>query len=320
MRAWLKAGAGAAALAAIPLHGARAQVACGVSGPSFAFGQLNVASPSPTYSSGSSQVTCSNGYGFAITAYACVTFGTGTGGMSGSDRAMSSGPSRIPLEIRESAGNGPQVGDGTTWQGSSVKTLSLPANGSASVTFPFVASVPGGLSPLPPAGSYLSTFAGADYALLGSVTPSSTCAQVKASLAQSVSGSMSVTATVVNQCSVSAAPLNFGAASLMASNIDASSVVTVTCNASTPATLGLDNGSHGGTGPTDRRMTAGASTVRYGIYWDAARTAPAGTVGAGGQPLSVPGTAAQTVFGRVPPQASVPPGTYTDVVGVTVSY
>ena len=298
---------------------AKAQVSCTLTGGPLAFGTLNVVTGLPAYASGTATGTCTSTIGFPITGYACLDIGTGTGGISGGERAMASGGNLLPFEVRSTPGSATEIGDGTTWPSAGPMTISLPATGTASVSFPVVAIVrPQGVLPAP--GTYTSTFTGAAFRLYGTSNAVTTCAQANAAVQYAVTGSLLVTATVTNQCTVTASPLSFGTTSFMTANIDVAAAVTVTCNASTPVTVSLDNGSTG-TGPTARQMSSGANRVLYAAYWNSARTTPAGLAsnsqgmaGVANKVLSLP------VYGRVPPQASKPPGSYVDTIGVTVSY
>jgi spore coat protein U-like protein len=68
-------------------------------------------------------------------------------------------------------------------------------------------------------------------------------------------------------------------------------------------------------------MTMGASAITYGIYQDVGRTQPWGdtmgtTFGATGNGL----TQNLPTYGRVPPQTTPAPATYTDTIVVTLTY
>ena len=73
---------------------------------------------------------------------------------------------------------------------------------------------------------------------------------------------------------------------------------------------------------TTRKMTSGANTINYSLYQNSSRTTVWGnTVGTN----TVSGTGsglgqALTVYGRVPPQTTPAPGTYTDTIVATVTY
>jgi spore coat protein U-like protein len=134
-----------------------------------------------------------------------------------------------------------------------------------------------------------------------------------------VTGTLSVSATVVSQCSVTAGNLNFGIASVLTAPLSATAAISVNCNGAIPVTIALDNGATG-TGPTTRLMTAGPKTVQYGIYKDSAHAQPWGAV-VGSNTGSVNGPSGSlTAYGSVPAQTSPAPGSYADVVNVTATY
>jgi len=62
-------------------------------------------------------------------------------------------------------------------------------------------------------------------------------------------------------------------------------------------------------------MSRGAETITYGLYKDADRSQPWGDTGTPGSTIAGTGNGAAqtlTVYGRVPPQKTPSPGTYTD--------
>jgi spore coat protein U-like protein len=68
-------------------------------------------------------------------------------------------------------------------------------------------------------------------------------------------------------------------------------------------------------------MTLGPETITYGLYRDSARSLVWGSLAGSTVSGSGNGTAtAHPVYGRVPPQATPPPGTYSDTVVATVTY
>ena len=115
--------------------------------------------------------------------------------------------------------------------------------------------------------------------------------------------------------------VDFGTASLLTANIDASSTLSVRCTNTTPYTVALDGGLSAATDPTLRQMVKGALKITYGLYSNATRTTAWGS-GAGATVAGTGSGSSQslTIYGRVPPQASVPPGAYSDTVIVSVTY
>lgn len=120
-------------------------------------------------------------------------------------------------------------------------------------------------------------------------------------------------------------PLAFG-------NTDSTGSVKVTCGgvAGLLVPFTVDLGKGGGTSFSTRRMASGAHTLSYNVYLDSNYTTVWGdgtsaTSRASGSLLLdalglTPGVTF-TVYGRIPGrQLTVPPGTYTDSLTVTVTY
>ncbi len=140
--------------------------------------------------------------------------------------------------------------------------------------------------------------------------------------AATATGSMNVQITILASCDVvSASDLNFGSTAAIASAIDQTSTITVKCSSTTPYNVGISLGSGGGS-TSARRLVNGGNFVTYALYRDSGRTQLWGdTVGT--DTVSGTGSGANqslTVYGRVGAQTVPPPGTYTDVVTVTVTY
>ena len=257
--------------------------------------------------------------GQAQTFYACLSIGTGTGGTTATDRTLAFVAKTIAIQITGGASWPSQIGNGTSYPMEGVVSFSVPRQSSGSYTFSVVVTIPAP-SPLPTPGTYASTFTGTDFQVYWDTTSHATCAAlVSAGTTTIATGTFSASAVVANQCGVSATNMNFGSASLLTAALSATAQVSVSCNASLPVTVALDNGATG-TGPTNRLMTAGSNSIRYGIYQDSAHTQPWGsTVGTNTASASGP-SATLTTYGQVPAQLAPVPGSYADVVGVTVTY
>lgn len=141
--------------------------------------------------------------------------------------------------------------------------------------------------------------------------------------AASSATTMAVSMTISAGCSIAATPMNFGTAQLLSANTDSTATVTPTCTNTTPYAVSLDAGGGAGATVAARKMTGPATaTISYALYQDAARTVLWGAT-AGTNTLAGTGSgSAQTisVYGRVAAQASPAPGSYSDVVNVTISY
>jgi len=120
----------------------------------------------------------------------------------------------------------------------------------------------------------------------------------------------------------SASTLNFGTQGVLQANVDQTSTIAVQCTDTTPYDIGLDAGTGSGASVATRKMTSGGATVNYRLYSDAGRSTVWGNTVSTDTVSAVGTGAAQsyTVYGRVPPQTTPAPGTYTDTVTVTVTY
>ena len=299
-------------------HAATAQ-SCTAAGPSLVLGTVNPYAGTTTTTSGNGTYSCTNPTAAAVTGYACVSVGTGTGGTSATNRTLVLGTSTIPIQIT-SGGASSQIGNGTSYPMYGPVLIQIPANGNKNGTFPLVVTMPPP-SPAPPPGSYTSSFAGTDAQFIyytGSST--TTCATLNAGTHLTTQANFSVSATVATQCKVSTTSLAFATTSVLKAAVNATATVSVTCNTAVPVTIALSNGATG-TGPTTRQMKSGTTNaITYGIYRDSGATLPWGdTSGTNTAPLSN-GTGTLTAYGRVPAQASPPPGLYSDVVNVTITY
>lgn len=138
-----------------------------------------------------------------------------------------------------------------------------------------------------------------------------------------VTASGVIDANYVPACLMTIDDLNFGTLMDTTSGAPGSATIAATCSAEVAYTIGLNNGSHGGTGPTTRNMQSAASrNLVYGLYRDAGFSQPWGNV-IGSDRAAGTGTgtsAAWTVHGRIQPQATPPSGIYSDVVVVTIDY
>ncbi len=129
-----------------------------------------------------------------------------------------------------------------------------------------------------------------------------------------------VTATVQATCLISATDLAFGTYS--GAQVDATSTITVTCTATTPWNIGLNAGLCPGGTVTTRCMQAGAATLNYAMYRDAARSLNWGNT-VGTDTLSGTGSGSaqnNTVYGRVAGSQYPAPGGYADTITATVTF
>ncbi len=146
---------------------------------------------------------------------------------------------------------------------------------------------------------------------------------VSTSFAATTTSTMPVQVTITASCVInSTSTLNFGSQGALVGNVDNSATVQVQCTNTTPFNIGLDAGLGLGATTSVRKMSSGGNTVNYALYSDSGRTINWGNT-VGTDTVAGTGTGASqsyTVYGRVPPQTTPAPGTYTDTVNVTVTY
>jgi len=142
--------------------------------------------------------------------------------------------------------------------------------------------------------------------------------------AQTPSAQFTVQITIAGSCQVnSASNMDFGSHGVLNTNSDTTSTLTVQCTNTTPFNIGLSAGSGATATVTNRQMTGpGGATITYSLYRTAARDTVWGNT-TGTNTVSGTGTGAAqqiTVYGRVAPQNTPAPNTYTDTVTATITY
>jgi spore coat protein U-like protein len=129
--------------------------------------------------------------------------------------------------------------------------------------------------------------------------------------------------TITGSCLIlSASTLNFGSQGVLSANVDQTSTLQVQCTNTTPYNIGLDAGTGSGATVNARLMSQGGATVTYSLYSDSGRATVWGNT-IGTNTVAATGNGASqsyTVYGRVPPQTTPAPATYTDTITVTVTY
>lgn len=252
----------------------------------------------------------------------CLNLNAGSAGAVGGVRRMTSPASNaLNYNFFQDAGHA------VPWGSRETPTLGAPVAltfaqllGTTAQNVTVYARIAAGQQAAPP-GLYQSAFSGAQvtfnyvtYLILTSPPACSTVTQ------NPNRPSFTVQANILPNCRVTAQNINFGNHGLLDGNVDADGNLRVTCTTGTSYNVGLGNGQTG-TGPTARRMTRGGQAITYGLYKNAARSQAWGSAGG----LLVTGSGAGgvqnlPVYGRVPPQNTPTPGTYTDTVVVTVTY
>lgn len=143
--------------------------------------------------------------------------------------------------------------------------------------------------------------------------------------AGSTSASMSVSATVSNNCTISVDPLSFGAYDPIgmnsAAHLDATSAVVITCTKGAVPTIGMSTGANA-SGST-RRLASGGGYLTYELYADSSRSTVWGSSGSDlYTPTAAPSKSSRTytIYGRISGGQDVLAGTYSDVVTATVNF
>lgn len=147
-------------------------------------------------------------------------------------------------------------------------------------------------------------------------------------------------ALAADVCFVSANPVAFGVYTPTDPvPVDGASSITVECQgAKTPITVAIDAGVGSGATAAARRMTAPLDTLQYGLFLDPARLIAFGDGSSGSQTVSCvtgettmpycngsnPSGALRRVvipfYGRIPALQDVASGSYSDTIGITVTF
>jgi spore coat protein U-like protein len=125
---------------------------------------------------------------------------------------------------------------------------------------------------------------------------------------------------ILNACTISASNLSFG--TYTGAVLNGSSMIAVSCTKNAPYYVGLDAGSATGATVTTRKLTSGTQTLNYALYSNSARTTNWGnTIGTDTTTGTGTGTnQSLTVYGQIPANQSLIPGTYSDTITATITY
>ncbi len=281
-----------------------------------AFGSDDATANAAVDTTATLSITCS---GLALlTVQVCVNFGAGSGGAaSASDRYMLSGANKLHYSLYSDAAR-TAVWGSNLWAGAGAGPVSINVPlllGTNTVTQTVYGRIFSGQQTVP-AGSYLSTFSSTDAEIqYGAVGLG--CGL----LTQTATTTFNVTATVPATCTVAANNLNFGTVGLLTANTDASTTLSPVCTSGTAYNVGLDKGLSGSS-VTTRQMRAVSALVNYSLFSNSGRTRNWGNTVCT-DTVSGTGTGSAqslTVYGRIPPQTTPAPATYTDTIVVTLTY
>jgi spore coat protein U-like protein len=310
------------ALCAIAAAPAIAQITCSTA----AMTDLNFGSIDPSSSATSVNATltysCRNtSANKTHSARVCFSIGE-PGGRQTNPRQMLSGANTLNFQLYQDSGH--SIVWGSSFFGSFLTpyavTMTLAGNTTTSGSQTMYGFVLGNqITAIP--GNYAENYLAGDTALTINDAQSNT-APTTCDTTNVGSFPFGVTAVISKQCTVSATTLDFGApAGFLTSNVDSTSTVTTQCSNGTPYQIGFNNGAHA-TGTT-RRMSGGSSEfITYELYRDSNRTLRWGgtpntdTVNGTGNGLAQ----GNTVYGRVAPQATPSPSSYSDTITINVTY
>jgi len=181
------------------------------------------------------------------------------------------------------------------------------------------------------AGSFTNPFTGIhtsieyryNETLLGTATYPASCVS-GGSIGIPSSFPFTASATVAPNCrAYTTTDLDFdNVAGSIASNIDRTSAISMTCTNRTAWQVGLNNGANASGSTRRMRLGATGSYVSYELYNNTGRTIRWGNTLNVDTVLGTGDGASHslTVYGRVPATQTVPAGSYSDIITVTVTY
>ena len=141
-----------------------------------------------------------------------------------------------------------------------------------------------------------------------------------ASEASTATGTMAVTANILDSCTLTVPAMPFGTYSGTALAMTAN--LSVQCTLGGIASLTASVGSNGGSG-FQRNMLNQSTMLPYNLYTQAAHTTVWGDTTNGTSAIAYVGTGATTsvtIYGNIPASSVALPGNYTDSVLVTLTY
>ncbi len=312
----------------LPLHARAQNVNCSVTSMSnVAFGGVNPAS-SQTDTTATLSYSCTNTTSQQRSARMCISIGEPNGGAS-YPRQMSSGTNVLQFQLYQDAARSIIWGsDG--WPGnpgggwtSNAATITLAANQTKTGTMTMYGRVIGGQTGAVP-GAYADNYTWADTAISVNQQTGTTAPSTCSTTLTNGPFTFSVSATITKSCTVTATALDFGTVNgFLSANVDQTTALQTTCTSGTAYKIGLDNGQNA-VGTTRRMAGPAGEYAAYELYRDSNRTLRWGndttngtdTVNDSGNGLAK----TNTIYGRVAPQATPAPGSYSDTITVNVTY
>lgn len=291
---------------------------CTATATGLTFNPVDVLLGSSVDTTGTISVQCTGAKN--TTVRVCLSIGYPNGANPGGNRIATSGSDQLAFQLYSDAAR-TSVWGSFLAGGPSGVSLDVPIRGSGAsqtVNQTVYGRVFGGQGTAG-FGTFTSLFTGTNAQLATQYALGADCTTMTGGSSQFP---FAVFAVVPAKCTVSNATLDFGARPVLSANVDASTNLSISCSRTLPYSVALDGGLTGATNPSQRAMTRAGEQVYYGLYRNSARTQPWGAT-TNVDTYSATGTGlAQSlpVYGRVPPQTTPSPGTYTDTVVVTLTY
>lgn len=301
----------------------RAQ-SCTFTATDVSFGGTDVLGTTPTDAAGNINVNCRAFLNLLSSIEMTVHLGDGQGGATPNYRTMTSPTTSTPLsyELYKDSGrtlvfggnNGTHGGQPTTLSGGDILAILT----SSGYNIPIYGRVPRGQTNIIP-GSYTSSFPSTNQHVR---VDYKTCNLGFLCSNRTANFSFAVRSQVAPDCRVEVGALDFGTHGFLKQAVDATGLIRVACTAQTSYQVGLGNGIYGSSVNQRQMRDLRGNAIRYQLYHDNARNLSWGPTG-DGLATNLKGSGKQdifTVYGRVPPQTTPPPGTYADTVVVTITY
>lgn len=166
---------------------------------------------------------------------------------------------------------------------------------------------------------------GATRTFIGLTVLGLAAAALAPSPAAAETASLTVSASVANNCTINTAAISFAPYDPVVANataaLDGEGRVTVACTKGVVPTIALGGGANASGGT--RRLASGADLLTYEIYQNSGHTTVWGAAGGAVlTPVAAPSRTARdfAVYGRIAGSQDVPAGTYNDTIVATVNF
>lgn len=305
---------------ALPWCGALHAQTCTATPSNLDFGSVNPITGAAVARSGTINVTCNwTLISLAPNALVCLNLSNTT------TRVLSNGGNTMQYDLYQDSGHTQSWGSSFTGGTPLSVSIAKPLLGtSASATVNFYGQIGAGQTTVPTTGNASTVYSQSfnaetvlayGYYLLGAPT----CA----SLTANGSFPFTVSATVTNNCNIGATGLSFGTAGVLGAGIDALGSLSVICTNGDAWRISLNGGGSGNVAARSMQRQGGGGSVGYQLYTDATHSVPWGDGSAGTSRVTNTGSGLSqivTVYGRVPPQSTPAPGSYSDTITATIEF